>query len=181
MKGSLAWITIFLFSSVLCGGEPVPQGSSDLPAPRAPKRVRVTQLDQVLPNARILVRRPYSWLVGAHYGLGLKEGEKLLIVASGIEPALVVAAQEVGVTTDVIAKDVAALTRRMGREELDYERFHPSRHLAYGGIVSRAVPEWLARMVDDYDMVLGFAGRGTWQESNCPIFPAGPSSWLLLR
>ncbi len=133
MQGSLAWITIFLFSSVLCGGEPVPQGSPDLPAPRAPKRVRVTQLEQVLPNARILVRRPYSWLVGAHYGLGLKEGEKLLIVASGIEPlvvqALVVAAQEVGVTTDVIAKDVAALTRRLGREEFDYERFDPSRHL----------------------------------------------------
>ena len=109
--------------SVVCGREPASQGSSDLPAPRAPKRIRVTQLEQVLPNARILVRRPYSWLVGAHYGLGLMEGEKLLIVASGIEPlvvqALVVAAQEMGVTTDVIAKDVAALTRRMGREEFD--------------------------------------------------------------
>ena len=83
------------------------------------------------PTARILARRPYSWLGGAHYGLGLKEGEKLLIVASGIEPlvvqALVVAAQEMGVTTDVIARDVAALTRRMGREEFDYERFDPSR------------------------------------------------------
>jgi hypothetical protein len=165
MKGSLAWLTIVLLSSVLCSGEPVPQGGSDLPAPRAPKRVRVTRLEQVLPNARILVRRPYNWLVGAQYGLGLKEGERLLIVASGIEPlvvqALVVAAQEVGVTTDVIAKDVSALARRAGREEFDYERFDPSRHLAYRGVTSRATPEWLAAMVDDYDMVLGFAGRGT--------------------
>ena len=165
MKGSFARIAIFLLSSVLCSAELAAQRSSDLPAPRAPKRVRITRLEQVLPNARILVRRPYSWLVGAHYGLGLKEGEKLLIVASGIEPlvvqALVVAAQEMGVTTDVISKDVAALTRRLGREEFDYERFDPSRHLAYRGIVSRAVPDWLARMVEDYDMVLGFAGRGT--------------------
>ena len=131
MKGSSAWIACVLLSSVLCSTELAAQRSSDLPAPRAPKRVRITQLEQVLPNARILARRPYSWLVGAHYGLGLKEGEKLLIVASGIEPlvvqALVVAAQEMGVTTDVIARDVAALTRRMGREEFDYERFDSSR------------------------------------------------------
>ena len=40
--------------------------SSDLEAARAPKRYRVTELEQVLPNARILVRRPFSWLIGAH-------------------------------------------------------------------------------------------------------------------
>jgi hypothetical protein len=164
MKGSLAWMTIVLLSSVLCSGGLAAQRSSDLPAPRAPKRVRISKLEQLLPNARILVRRPYSWLVGAHHGLGLKQGEKLLIVASGIEPlvvqALVVAAQEMGVTTDVIARNAAALSRRAGREEFDYERFDPSRHLAFRGIVSRAVPDWLARMVDDYDMVLGWVGRG---------------------
>ncbi len=60
MKKSFVAMTVLLFSAVLCFSEVVAQ-SSDLEAPRAPKRVRVTKLEQVLPNARILVRRPWSW------------------------------------------------------------------------------------------------------------------------
>ncbi|MFB3141643.1 MAG: hypothetical protein ACE1Z2_02420 [Acidobacteriota bacterium] len=164
MKKSFVAVTLLLFSAVLCFGELAAQ-SSDLEAPRAPKRVRVTKLEQVLPNARILVRRPWSWLVGAQYGLGLKEGEKLLIVASRIEPlvaqAIAVAAQEMGVTTDVVARDVASLLNRMGRNELDYEHFDPTNYLGLRGLISRVVPSWLATMIEDYDVVLGFQARGT--------------------
>src|SRR5262245_61538641 len=79
---------------LICGAAPLftdlaAQRPADLPAPRAPKRVRVTRLEQVLPNARILVRRPFSWLIGAQYGLGLSKGEKLLIVGGGFDPLVV--------------------------------------------------------------------------------------------
>ncbi|MCH8820197.1 MAG: hypothetical protein IIB03_07750 [Acidobacteria bacterium] len=138
---------------------------SELEAARAPKRYRVTELEQVLPNARILVRRPFSWLIGAQYGLGLKEGEKLLIVASRIEPlvvqALSVAAEEMGVTTDVVVRDMSSIVNRLGREELDYERFDPTNYMGFRGVVNRVVPSWLGRMIDDYDVVLGFQARGT--------------------
>ena len=140
------------------------QRRADLPAGRSLPRVRVTRLEQVLPNARILVRRPFSWLIGAQYGLGLKKGEKLLIVGSGFDPlvseAIAVAADEMGVTTDVITRDIAALLKRQVRQELDYERFDPTSYMSVRGIVNRAVPDWLAEMVENYDMVLGFQARG---------------------
>ncbi len=159
MKKSITSMAVLLFSAVLCFSELAAQ-SSDLEAPRAPKRERITKLEQVLPNARILVRRPWSWLVGAQYGLGLKEGEKLLIVASRIEPlvaqALAVEAQEMGVTTDVVARDVASLLNRMGRNELDYEHLDPTNYSGLRGLISRVVPSWPASMIEDYDVVLGF-------------------------
>ena len=141
-------------------------GAQQLPAPRAPRRVRVTQVEQLLPNARIVVRRPFKWIVGAQWGLGLKEGEKLLIVGSRMHPwvvrAMALAAQEMGVETDVFVQDMAALEQGMGREEFDYQRFDPTRYMVATGVVrSRAVPGWLARMVDDYDVVVGFNARGT--------------------
>ncbi len=83
MKRYFSAMAVMLFGAVLCFGELAAQ-SSDLEAPRSPKRYRVTNVEQLLPNARILVRRPWSWLIGAQYGLGLKEGEKLLIVAGGM-------------------------------------------------------------------------------------------------
>ena len=145
-------------------GESVAQ-SSNLEAPRAPKRYRVTKLEQVLPNARILVRRPFSWLIGAQYGLGLKDGEKLLIVAGRLEPLVVqaisIAAEERGVTADVLVRDMSNVVNRLGREELDYERFDPTNYLGFRGVVNRVVPSWLGRMIDDYDVVLGFQARGT--------------------
>lgn len=159
----------FLVLLLMCGGallftDAAAQRRSDLPAPRAPKRVRVTRLEQVLPNARILVRRPFSWLIGAQYGLGLTKGEKLLIVGGGFDPlvvqALSVAAQEMGVTTDVITRDHGSQLQRMGRNELDYERFDPTNYMSVRGIISRAVPDWLDKMIEDYDMVLGFQARG---------------------
>jgi hypothetical protein len=158
-----------LFAVIICGAtllfsDALAQRRSDLPAPRSPKRVRVTRLDQVLPNARILVRRPFSWLIGAQYGLGLTKGEKLLIVGSGFDPlvvqALSVAADEMGVTTDVITRDLGAYLKRMGRNEFDYQSFDPTNYMSVRGIVSRAVPDWLGAMIEDYDMVLGFQARG---------------------
>ncbi|MEE8349484.1 MAG: hypothetical protein V3R94_07930 [Acidobacteriota bacterium] len=143
----------------------VAQTTSDSPAPRAPRRVRITRADQLLPNARIVVRRPYHWSVTAHYGLGLKEGEKLLIVGSAIDPlvvqAIAMAAEEIGVSTDVVTRNIAPLARRMGREELDYERFNPGTYLGSRGITSRAGPDWLMDMADDYDVILGLSSRGS--------------------
>jgi hypothetical protein len=164
MQKILTVIAVLALMTGLLVGELAAQ-SSDLPAPRALKRYRVTELEQVLPNARILVRRPFSWLVGAQYGLGLKDGEKLLIVASRIEPLVVqaisVAAEEMGVTTDVLVRDMSSIVNRLGREELDYEHFDPTNYLGFRGVVNRVVPSWLGRMIDDYDVVLGFQARGT--------------------
>ncbi|MBI2821822.1 MAG: hypothetical protein HYX74_06315 [Acidobacteria bacterium] len=165
MKRFFFYAAISILGAGLIVGETAAQQRSGLPAPRAPKRYRVTKLEQVLPNARILVRRPFSWLIGAQYGLGLQKGEKLLISASGFEPlvveAIAVAAGEMGVTTDVITRDMGNVMNRLGREELDYERFDPTNYLSIRGIVSRAVPDWLSSMIEDYDMVLGFQARGT--------------------
>lgn len=153
-----------ILSAVLFVADAAAQSRSDLPTPRSPGRVRVTKLEQVLPNARILVRRPFSWLIGAQYGLGLKKGEKLLIVGSGFDPlvteAIATAADEMGVTTDVITRDMSAVLKRLGKEELDYERFNPARYMSVAGIINRAVPDWLSGMIEDYDMVLGFQARG---------------------
>ncbi len=140
--------------------------AQQLPAPRAPRRVRVTQVEQLLPNARIVARRPFKWIVSAQWGLGLQEGEELLIVGSRMHPmvvrALVLAAEEMGVKTDVFVQDPAVLEARMGREELDYQRFDPIRYMVATGVVrSRVLPGWLARMVDDYDVVVGYNARGT--------------------
>ena len=140
--------------------------AQQLPAPRAPKRVRITQVEQLLPNARIVVQRPFKWIVGAQWGLGLQEGEKLLIIGSRMHPlvvrALALAAQEMGVRTDVFTQEPASLEALAGREEFDYERFDPTRYMvATGAVRSRAAPEWLARMADDYDIVVGFNARGT--------------------
>ncbi len=125
MKRCFVWFILVLLSSPLA----LAQANSELPAPRAPKRVRITRAEQLLPSARILVRRPYHWSVTAHYGLGLKEGEKLLIVGNSIDPlvvqAIVMAAEEMGVTTDVVTRNMASKVGRMGREELDYPRFNP--------------------------------------------------------
>ena len=111
------------------------------------------------------MRRPYHWSVTAHYGLGLKEGERLLIVGNSIDPlvvqAIAMAAEEMGVTTDVVSRNMASKVRRMGREELDYARFNPSTYLGSRGITSRAAPDWLMDMADDYDMILGFSSRGS--------------------
>lgn len=145
-------------------GEARAQKRSDLPAPRAPKRHRVTTVEPLLPNARILVRRPFSWFIGAQYGLGLKKGERLLIVGNDMDPlvvqAIVIAAEEMGVTTDVITRNLAPMINRRGREEFDYQRFDPTTYMAGSRSVSRALPDWLAGMVDDYDMVFGFTARG---------------------
>ncbi len=161
MNRRFSAITILLLSFVFCH---VQSPAQTLPEPRAPKRFRVTRLEQVLPNARIIARRPFKWLVGAQYGLGLKKGEKLLIVGSNMDPlvveALVVAADEMGVSTDVIVKNLAPLMHRLGREEKDYERFDPLKYLITPGILSPAVPDWLAPMVDDYDIIVGFLARG---------------------
>lgn len=161
MRRSCVWFILVLLASPFA----VAQANSDLPAPRAPKRVRITRVEQLLPNARILVRRPYHWSVTAHYGLGLKEGERLLIVGNSIDPlvvqAIAMAAEEMGVTTDVVSRNMASLVRRMGREELDYARFNPSTYLGSRGITSRAAPDWLMDMADDYDMILGFSSRGS--------------------
>ncbi|MCH8820032.1 MAG: hypothetical protein IIB03_06905, partial [Acidobacteria bacterium] len=155
MRRSCVWFILVLLASPFA----VAQANSDLPAPRAPKRVRITRVEQLLPNARILVRRPYHWSVTAHYGLGLKEGERLLIVGNSIDPlvvqAIAMAAEEMGVTTDVVSRNMASKVRRMGREELDYARFNPSTYLGSRGITSRAAPDWLMDMADDYDMILG--------------------------
>jgi hypothetical protein len=161
MKRLLVGFILVLLASPLA----VAQATSDLPAPRAPKRVRITRVEQLLPNARILVRRPYHWSVTAHYGLGLQEGEKMLIVGSTIEPlvvqAIAMASEEMGVTTDVVTRNIAPLTRRVGREELDYERFNPGTYLGSRGITSRAGPDWLMDMADDYDVILGLSSRGS--------------------
>ncbi len=61
MKKSLVAMTILLFSAVLFFSELVAQGS-DLEAPRAPKRERVTKLEQVLPPM------PASWFVAPGAG-----------------------------------------------------------------------------------------------------------------
>ncbi|MCZ6484755.1 MAG: hypothetical protein O6826_03565 [Acidobacteria bacterium] len=164
MKRFFSAMAVMLFSAVLCFGELAAQ-SSDLEAPRSPKRYRVTNVEQLLPNARILVRRPWSWLIGAQYGLGLTEGEKLLIVAGRMDPlvvqALAIAAQEMGVTTDVIARNLGATLTRPIRENINYEDFDPTNYMAVRGLISRVVPSWLASMIEDYDMVLGFQARGT--------------------
>ncbi len=157
-------MAMMLFGAVLCSGELAAQ-SEDLEAPRSPKRYRVTNVEQLLPNARILVRRPWSWLIGAQYGLGLKEGEKLLIVAGRMDPlvvqALTIAAHEMGVTTDVIARNLGATLTRPFRENVNYEDFDPTNYMAVRGVIARVVPSWLATMIEDYDMVLGFQARGT--------------------
>ena len=145
MKRCCVWFILACLAAPLAAA----QANSDLPAPRAPKRVRITRVEQLLPNARILVRRPYHWSVTAHYGLGLKEGEKLLIVGSAIEPlvvqAIAMAAEEMGVTTDVVTRNIAPLApangaRRAGLRKIQSQylsgipRHHLSRRsrLAHG-------------------------------------------------
>ena len=161
MKRWVVWFILVLGAAPLA----LAQADSDLPAPRAPKRVRITRVEQLLPNARILVGRPYHWSVTAHYGLGLKEGERLLIVGNTIEPlvvqAIAMAAEEMGVSTDVVTRNIAPLARRIGRDELDYERFNPSTYLGSRGITSRAGPDWIMDMADDYDVILGLSSRGS--------------------
>jgi len=61
----------------------------------------------------------------------------------------------------VVVRNMAPLARRQGREEFDFERFNPSRYMVAGGVRSRGVPDWLAPMVDDYDIVVGFTARGS--------------------
>ena len=81
MKKSITSMAVLLFSAVLCFSELAAQ-SSDLEAPRAPKRERITKLEQVLPNEHWLIP-PTIWVF--------------------------VEAQEMGVTTDVVARDVASV------------------------------------------------------------------------
>ena len=83
--------------------------------------------------------------MGVQWGLGLQEGEKLLIVGSRMHPlvvrALVLAAGEMGVKTDVFVQDPAVLEARMGREEFDYQCFDPTQYMVATGVVrSRALP-----------------------------------------
>jgi len=86
-------------------------------------------------------------------------------VGNSIDPlvvqAIVMAAEEMGVTTDVVTPKMASKVGRMGREELDYPRFNPRTYLGSRGISSRAAPDWLMNMADDYDMILGFSSRGS--------------------
>lgn len=165
MKKRAVLISVVVFCAMLSSVGLVAQKRSDLPAPRAPKRYRVTKVEQLLPNARVVVRRPFSWMAGGQYGLGLKKGEKLLIVGGGLDPlivqAIVVAADEIGVTADVITKDLGVAVRRAGREEFDYQRFNPATYMATSAGTSRALPGWLAAMVENYDVVLNFTARGT--------------------
>jgi len=104
-------------------------------------------------------------MTSGQYGLGLKKGEKLLIVGSDLDPlvvqAIVTAADEMGVTVDVVTRDQASVQRRPDHEEFDYSRFNPATYLGGPNSVARSMPGWLGAMVDDYDVVLGFTARGT--------------------
>ena len=162
-------IATSLFSALLlvvvCSINCEAQRKGDLPSPRAPQRQRVTSVDQLLPNARLLVRRPFSWMVGGQYGLGLKKGEKLLVMAADMDPliaeAVAMAADEIGVKADVMSRDTSAIVARRGRNEFDYERFNPATYMAGTNTVARAMPDWLEKAVDNYDVILGYTARGT--------------------
>ena len=141
------------------------QTSGSLTPPRSPARQRITQMEQLLPNARLLVKRPYAWMAGGQYGLGLKAGEKLLIVSTDMDPliaeAVAAAAREIGATADILAPGPSAVAGRRGRNEFDYERFDPTAYMKGSNAVARAMPDWLASAVDKYDVVLGYTARGT--------------------
>src|SRR5262245_40307224 len=77
---------VFLCGSIAYAPAAFGQAAERLEASRAPVRHRVTRVEQLLPNARLLVRRPFSWLIGAQYGLGLESGEKLLLIGRAMDP-----------------------------------------------------------------------------------------------
>lgn len=133
------------------------QQGTELPSPREPKRAQITSVEQLLPNARLIIKRERKIADGI-IGAGVKPGEKILILADSswdplVVEALCIAIKEVGAEVNVISqggfptgesphweKDPAELMRR--------------------GFSRQSVAGWVAQAVRDSDAVIGLFARG---------------------
>ncbi|MDA2934552.1 hypothetical protein MYX82_09445, partial [Acidobacteria bacterium AH-259-D05] len=131
-----------------------------LPAPREPNYPEITSVEQLLPNARIIVQRerdpfrhnPPRGIIG----IGLKKNEKALIFANNswddlVIEALHIAMKETGAQVDLIRLDQG---RRLVTSPAETMR---------GRSMSSTLPLWIRDAFTNYDVVVGYFQRGsTW-------------------
>lgn len=131
---------------------------SKLPSPREPKRPEVTSVDQLLPNARIIVAREREIADGI-IGIGLKKGERALIFADSswdplVVEAISIAIKEAGGSLDLIV--------RGGFPDGKGERWQVDpAELMRTGFGGGMRSKWITDALRDYDVVVGFWGGTT--------------------
>ncbi|MBI4483631.1 MAG: hypothetical protein HY652_12170 [Acidobacteria bacterium] len=92
------------------------------PAPRYPKIPRITSVEELLPNAKIIIQRPMPYSGNQFPGYEVKGGEKILFVVSRALDPLVIEAfergfKELNCTVDTLITD-ATLTKIEGAVDM---------------------------------------------------------------
>ena len=131
---------------------------SDLPAPRDPKFPEQWTVEDLLPNARIVLKRE-RYLADGIIGAGLKKGDKFLIMANSSWDPLVIEAlqrviQEEGATVDILVSGGLALEHPPGGTSDPGERMRFRE-----GATTMA--SWRRDAMLQYDKVIGYLAHGS--------------------
>ncbi|MBI4483498.1 MAG: hypothetical protein HY652_11490 [Acidobacteria bacterium] len=165
MTHRLGYRAVLFLTVVMASRLSHPLGAQQekLPAPRHPKIPKITSVEQLLPNARIVVKRERH-LADGIIGIGLKAGEKVLITANSswdplVIEALRIAIAEAGGKVDILIRGAENLGSSasegfFGREPADAMRIRD---------FTGAQPTWLSQAMREHDVVVGFLADGaTW-------------------